>query len=80
MTAMKCDRCGKYYDQYYKENLADGTKVDVSNAIILAQLSGFRNYIDRRYYDLCPECMAKLKEFLVGSDYDEEHNTDSQDA
>lgn len=28
--------------------------------------SRLRKY--RRYYDLCPECMAKLEEFLKGAD------------
>ena len=78
MTAMKCDRCGKYYDYYFKREV-NGENVRTQNCIYLYLLDTYGNLGEKERYDLCPECMAKLKEFLVGSNYDEEHNADSQD-
>lgn len=79
MTAMKCDRCGKYYD-YYFEREVNGENARSQNSIFLYLKDKYGNLGEKEYYDLCPGCMAKLKEFLVGRGYDEEHNADSQDA
>lgn len=78
-SAMKCDRCGKYYDYYFKREV-NGKNVNSQNCICLYLMTRYGDLSDKQRYDLCPECMAKLKEFLAGSDYDEEHNADSQDA
>lgn len=52
MRAMKCDRCGKFYEEH------EGMLVDTElNRIYLR---------DRKTYDLCPECMKELENFLKG--------------
>ena len=65
MTAMKCDRCGKYYDYYFKREV-NGENVRTQNCIYLYLEDTHGNLCDKECYDLCPECMAKLKEFLEG--------------
>lgn len=67
MTAMKCDRCGKYYDYYFKREV-NGKNVRSQNSIFLYLKYEDGDLADKEYYDLCPECMAKLKEFLKGAD------------
>lgn len=63
--AMKCDRCGKYYD-YYFEREVNGENVRSQNGIFLYLKDKYGNWGEKEHYDLCPECMAKLKEFLKG--------------
>ena len=61
MLAKKCDRCGKYYE-LYKDNYGH-------NGVALTSHDRFEclnpNY-DK--YDLCPECMEKVIEFLKGEE------------
>jgi len=64
--AMKCDRCGKYYD-YYFEREVNGENVRSQNSIFLCFKDKYGNLGEKEYYDLCPECIAKLKEFLEGN-------------
>ena len=75
MIAYKCDRCGKYYEEYKKDlyNLPerfidDGLKRkgDYVDGIIICsnkngQFDGMSKHID-----LCPECMEELMAFLDG--------------
>lgn len=50
MRAMKCDRCGKFYEEH------EGMLVDTELK---------RGFLERRKtYDLCPECMKELEDFL----------------
>lgn len=53
--AKKCDRCGNFYDIYETDN----------------HTAGFR-FVDKRYnlssqtiYDLCPDCMGELINWLA---------------
>ena len=64
--AMKCDRCGKYYDYYFKREV-NGENVRTQNCIFLYLVDTHGNLGEKERYDLCPECMAKLKEFLDGN-------------
>lgn len=64
-NALKCDRCGKYYDYYFKREV-NGVDVRTPNIICLYVADTHGNLGEKEYYDLCPECMAKLKEFLEG--------------
>ena len=50
MRAMKCDRCGKFYEEH------EGMLVDT----VLKR----KYWRDRKTYDLCPECMKELEDFL----------------
>lgn len=57
-SALKCDRCGKLYEEYAGCKLVEGgcsyNGLSVENRIM------------SRRYDLCPECMEKLVEFIRG--------------
>ena len=53
MRAMKCDRRGKIYKEH------EGMTVDTELARIYLK--------DRKTYDLCPDCMKDLEDFLVGT-------------
>ena len=52
MIAVKCDRCGKLY-----ENPEYTQDITVSKYI---------HPYGNNQYDLCPECQKKLEEFLKG--------------
>lgn len=62
MRAMKCDRCGKFYDYYAGSKTFKDT--EKANGIMLIDRDLKREYYERRTYDLCPECMREFKKFL----------------
>lgn len=66
-SALKCDRCGRLYEHYQGVEIVEGG--NKYHAITL------ENRYDHKWYDLCPECMGKLIEFIRGDlnkegDYD----------
>ena len=63
MQAMKCDRCGKYYEYY-----SGGKKFKKfqSNSVLLLDIDTNRAYFARDGYDLCEDCMSALIDFLSG--------------
>ena len=88
MEARKCDRCGKYYDNYTKEmpegfENNHGKKGDKINSVVLCGT----DYIDCRgmpigsskYIDLCPECMDGLIRYLKGDKDGEPTDKSSKD-
>lgn len=56
-NAKKCDRCGKLYERYSGIQIIQGG--NLYNTVHVA------NDFVRNSYDMCPECMTKLKEFLT---------------
>lgn len=56
--AMKCDRCGKYYDRngLYKIRRYDEIMAGI-------RFEGYNN-VDRRSIDLCDDCLKALIKFL----------------
>lgn len=62
--AKKCDKCGKLYEHY------DGNKefkhTEKANALFLIDRDLDNKYWSRKSFDLCPDCMKKLEEFLHG--------------
>lgn len=60
MNAKKCDRCGKYYEEY---NLLKGTNGICFCKKFYSSHSGFGVSHDL-CIDLCPECMADVKAFV----------------
>ena len=60
MKAMKCDRCGKFYDAYnYKLNKHEhGNTLSIWNITTNA----YEEFIKK--FDLCKDCMDELEEFL----------------
>ncbi len=55
-NALKCDRCGKLYEHYRGIKLVDKPYCNIS-------LFSENGWV-RRDFDLCPECMTKLAEFI----------------
>lgn len=55
--AKKCDRCGKLYEHY------DGIRV-VENDSCYHIMRLENDTINTRVYDMCPECMQKLVDFI----------------
>lgn len=74
MKAKKCDRCGKYYDEYEKEipgemQKSDPSKNYTTNHIgLMRYIDGFGSVVSSKPIDLCPECMEKLIGFLHGDE------------
>ncbi|RJW41964.1 hypothetical protein [Anaerobutyricum hallii] len=61
MRAKKCDRCGKLYE-HYDGNKKKGTKD--ANGLLLIDRDLDKKYWSRSDYDLCPECMVQLIDFI----------------
>lgn len=59
MKAIKCDRCGKYYDPY-KGTMA----LKNSNMLIFAEDDGDNSYYEHRQFELCPDCMLAAVKFM----------------
>ena len=62
MRAKNCDRCGKLFEHY--DGFKEFKKTEKANALFLIDRDLNNNYWKRKDYDLCPECMAKLEQFL----------------
>lgn len=64
MRAKKCDRCGKLYEDYAGSKVfKDNGK---ANGVILIDRDLDNKYWSRDTYDLCPECMGILMDYLKG--------------
>lgn len=57
--ALRCDRCGKYYDKNHKVVETKGKKIPVSGA---AFVNGGTHYTMHK--DLCDDCLDQLAEFF----------------
>ncbi len=62
--ARKCDRCGKFYEQYKGNEVSKNEK---ANGLFLVDKDWNEEYYRRKVYDLCPDCMRKLESFSKGS-------------
>lgn len=65
MNAKKCDRCGRFYEEY-GDYLADGKNYDIekSSMIRVGTETITGKFICENHFDLCPKCMSELNEFL----------------
>lgn len=62
MLAKKCDRCGSLFEHYDgSKNFKDSER---ANGLLLIDRDLQRKYWGRKDYDLCPDCMQKLEDFL----------------
>lgn len=68
MRAMKCDRCGKLFEHY--DGVKEFKNTEKANALYLIDRDLDNKYWGRKSYDLCPECMKKLENFLKGGGSD----------
>ncbi len=62
MKAIKCDRCGKFYEtnSWYDDGKEGNYKVDIYEKC----LRGSRLY--EHNLDLCDDCQKALREFMKG--------------
>lgn len=58
--AVKCDRCGNFYE-YKHDNYSDSVYV---NGIILADFDINGKYYSRKSKELCPPCVTSLVDWL----------------
>lgn len=65
-NALKCDRCGKLYEHY------KGIRVESRGNDYCSMSLYTGDGWKRRDYDLCPECMTKLVEFIKNKEENEE--------
>ena len=57
-NALKCDRCGKFYEHYMGIKLVDKGAYYCSMSLFSER------GCNRRDFDICRECMTKLVEFM----------------
>lgn len=62
MRARKCDVCGVLYECYDgAKNFPNDGK---ANGFMLIDKDIYNEYWSRQSFDLCPECMKKLVDFI----------------
>ena len=66
MDAKKCDRCGRFYEEYgeYKATNAFEYKVKKTSVIQTGTKTKAGDFIHKNQFDLCPLCMDELDKFL----------------
>lgn len=64
MDAMKCDRCGKYYDKYpgvcecnKGTTVAQRYRVPYNRLFVV---NAIYDSVPSRHFDLCPDCMTEF--------------------
>lgn len=72
-SAMKCDVCGKYYDKYRGIDIFP--EVGKANLVTLYDEQNRVDSIERKSYDLCPECMKSLLNFLNNANTQQSDNS-----
>lgn len=63
MNAKECDRCGRFYDEYNTK----GYHTEPNTLMLIQEQEKDFPYCTKKY-DLCPECMAELQEWLQKGD------------
>lgn len=58
--AKKCDRCGKLYEHY-----PTGNKMQYNALRTIQRNAAGETVNGNATYDLCPECMSALREFIA---------------
>ena len=70
MDAKKCDRCGRFYEEYgeYKATNNFELKAEKTSMIQTGTKTKAGDFIHKNQFDLCPICMDKLNKFLNDPD------------
>lgn len=64
MKAMKCDRCGKFYEPYQQTGkYSDGTETP-KYAINFNSVLTFTDNKYQKTFDLCPKCATAFNKWL----------------
>lgn len=61
--AKKCDRCGKFYDEYNTKK--DNKKF---NGVMTLNIDFQRDYYSNDPVDLCPKCMESFEQWLFADE------------
>ena len=65
MDAKKCDRCGRFYEEYGDYSVGGRNfKVEKSSMILTGTKILTGKFLFEKHYDLCPLCMDELNKFL----------------
>lgn len=66
MDAKKCDRCGRFYEEYgeYKAKNNFEFEVKKTSMILTGTKTRAGDFIYKNKFDLCPICMDELDKFL----------------
>lgn len=64
--AHKCDRCGAYFEELFKIPTKLNKK-EIQSPVIEVSIKDLNSY-DRIGWELCPDCMKHIYEFLKGED------------
>ncbi len=60
--AKKCDRCGKYYDDYDGVAFSEAITANRYDRMNLVRADDY--YSKCKRFDLCPDCMSALISFI----------------
>lgn len=60
--ARKCDRCGKFYDNY---NMGDTISLRKTNGIMFINVQYNNKYYSCKKFDLCPVCKDTLVDWFL---------------
>ena len=63
MNARKCDRCGKFYEQYNNQPSGD----EQPNKIAFVREYGVHIHNEAKLcsFDLCEQCMDRVKKWMI---------------
>jgi hypothetical protein len=78
MKAVKCDRCGKFYDCYKGYECFNNS--GKANCIQLIDRGVRMGESIRKSYDLCQKCMRELEKFIGGGGLDGEKENLNEEA
>lgn len=66
MDAKKCDRCGRFYEEYGDYSVSNRNfKVKKPSMIRTGTKTVTENFVCEKHFDLCPICMDELDKFLT---------------
>lgn len=60
-VAMKCSRCGTYYDDYSTKCTVRSDKKWPYNAVLTIDIDTERDFYQREITDLCPNCKKSFE-------------------
>lgn len=62
--AVKCDRCGRFFE-YYNVKVSAGEATTIGfNAIVQGSYTVHDGYFYKKTYDLCTDCCREFDEWL----------------
>lgn len=65
--AIKCDRCGKYFDRHNGKHRIEGNDI---TGIAMVESSMMINLMYCQKYDLCDDCIDALQKFMGVESFD----------